>query len=140
MIPLTRMAVQEHADDCGIAALAMMLCLPMQRVRRGMEESGITHIGRGLSGKDLITIARACGRGVAAAARRYPTREVTAVVRVRWDDRPNRSHWVFLARGLVFETDGTVWDVESYITGKQARLCTAYVGWATAWVAERGAA
>ena len=108
---VTRIVINREPNDCGIVALAMLLGLSYEDVLRATTLSD-RHQGRkGLWTRTMQRIAKRLGH----------TLRVRSTV--DWDGDYGLlrlpEHAAILRNGLIIDVDGTIWDVETYMTNRK---------------------
>lgn len=116
--PLFRLHKQRHDADCAVASVAMALNLSYEAVLVVASRIAPKVLTRGLFSVEMILIAADFGR-VLMKKLKVDTDTDTGVlvVRVSWGE-----HAVFLTNGLVFETNGDIWDAEQYVKANSAKV------------------
>jgi hypothetical protein len=115
--PVIRIVPQRNDSDCAIATLAMLSGLPYEDVliaaaRTAECETGmyLTQIQKVASELGIELVAKKSGR--------YDIESDTGILRVS-DRKAKNYHVVVLRRGLVIETDGSLWDADVYLASKR---------------------
>jgi hypothetical protein len=118
--PVTRMVPQRHTSDCTVAALAMWVGVPYEDALLALGSETPTVRARGAWFTQLKRAAERFG---------MPTRRKTSV-NLEDDDgvlqvgTPGGDlHAVLLRQGLIFDTDGCVWEPDDFFaaTGYKPR-------------------
>lgn len=117
MLPFVNLVLQQCKDDCGIAAFAM---LTGQNYTDVLAAAVTTkhprpHLG-GMMTRQLVALARKSGM-VLQLRRSWNEDEDTGLLTVeRMQPKADEhiQHLVLLKWGLVFDTDGTVWEPATY--------------------------
>jgi len=106
--PLLRIILQRHSADCGIACLAMFLG---KRYEDILIEVGEPVVDTGMTIKLMKQTAARLHMPL-KMKRKIDLDGGTGILGVRFKDK--REHVVVLHEGLIFDTDGTVWEVDDY--------------------------
>lgn len=117
--PILRITPQRQLNDCGIAALAMLLDLRYEPVLHAAEQAigGIPL--EGLRECELRKIARTLGyplRAVVPANNRSCSGRAVMGIRSYVGD----DHWTVVVDGRVYDTDGCVWELTDYLEFQNA--------------------
>ncbi len=123
-LPFVELVIQRGKGDCGIAALAMLLGRPYEDVFA----AAITRTCQKPHHSGMLT------RQIQAAAARLG---IVLILRRSWDlessaglltveqtePKPDEftQHLVLLKFGLIFDTDGTVWEPETFFEQQKFR-------------------
>lgn len=129
-LPFVNLQIQRGRGDCGIAALAMLLgrsyedvfAAAVTRKYRNPHESGMysaqivkaaKRLGTTLTLRRTWDLESSCGLLTVDKINKQP------------DDYPQ--HLVLLKFGLIFDTDGTVWEPELYFEQNGFRPVSIFV-------------
>jgi hypothetical protein len=117
-LPLVSMVPQRHQADCGVAALAMFLCITYEDALLALGGVVPTVLRRGVF---LPEVQKASARlGVPLKLKRtVDTAEDEGIVRVQFK---NNAHVVLLRNGLVWDTTFEVWEPDEYLKSKRVRF------------------
>jgi hypothetical protein len=111
--PMVRIVTQRSEGDCGICALAMFLEMSYEDVFAAAVTE--THSRRlhhsGMYSRQIKGTAAALG--VRLRQRRKWDMETDTGLVILWFNRQS-SHVALLKCGLIFDTDGTVWEPDAY--------------------------
>jgi hypothetical protein len=117
--PVIRVIPQRGDCDCAIATLAMLTGLPYEDVLIAAARKAECEVGMYLT--QIQDVASELGVELRAKrAGRYDMDADTGILHVS-DKRTKVYHVVILHRGLVIETDGTIWDHDVYLASKRFR-------------------
>ncbi len=122
MPPILQIVCQREPNDCAIAAIATYLGASYEDVLR----ASMLVDKRGARGVRYISQIKtiAAGFGVTLKARRkINLDEDEGLLRVILK-KSRDAHIVVLKRGLIFDTNGRVWDHEVYLATASARPTT----------------
>ena len=110
--PILQVCIQREDSDCGIAALAMYLGHSYEDVLRAVTVSDRRQGKTGLWTKTMQRVAKRLGHKLRV---RHVT-DLDAYGILRLPD-----HAVVLRSGLVINTDGTVWEADSFLSSRKLR-------------------
>ena len=115
--PVIKVVPQRNDTDCGVAALSMLSGLPYEEVLIAAARSAECENGMYLT--QICEVASELGIELATKrAGRYDLENDTGILHV--SDRKCRVyHVVVLRRGLIIETDGSIWDADVYLASKR---------------------
>lgn len=105
-----RVVVQQESLDCAVAALAMYLGVTYPDVLRAVTVADRHQGRRGLWTRTMQRVARRLG--VTLTLRRTVDVDTDAGILLLPD------HACVLWRGLVFDTDGLVWDADAFLANR----------------------
>lgn len=117
--PYVRLVSQRAKGDCGLAALAMYFGLSYEEVfcaahcrkrDRDVRETGMYT-------KDFLRIAKRLGR-VLLLRRKVDLDEDTGILTIERTEPQEEcflQHVVLLRFGLIFDTDGMIWEPQDYM-------------------------
>jgi hypothetical protein len=117
--PLFSFQQQRHSADCAVVSLAHALGLPYEAVLIVASRIAPKVLTRGLYTVEIVLIAKEFGFDL----RRKPKVDLDAdsgVLCISFKSRGE--HAVFLSNGLIFETNGDVWEAEAYLKAYKARV------------------
>ncbi|TXH14487.1 MAG: hypothetical protein E6R03_09170 [Hyphomicrobiaceae bacterium] len=114
--PFLRVVLQRHECDCAVAALAMYLSVRYEDVLLAFDKPVIDV---GAIVKDMVAVADRLKQPL-RVRRKFDLESDSGILRV---DLLNdtKAHVVVLHDGIVFNTDGAVWDVDDYLTAENAK-------------------
>ena len=112
--PILRVVTCREMADCAIVALAMYLGHSYEDVLRAVTVSDRHQGKRGLWSRTIVRIAARLGHQL---KRKHAIDWESDYGILRLPD-----HAVVLRNGLVFETDGTVWDVDAYLAHRDLKV------------------
>lgn len=126
MPPVIQIQVQRAEGDCAIVALSMYL-------GKGYEDvlaAAVTETGRrahrsGLFTRDMKRTAKRLGTTL-TLRRKFDVESACGVLALRKSTRNGElheeEHAVMLRAGLIFDTDGTVWEPETFLQHYKYRV------------------
>jgi ABC-type bacteriocin/lantibiotic exporter with double-glycine peptidase domain len=121
---MLRVHAQRGEGDCSIACLAMLLNVSYEDALQAMTNVAHNAHRRGAWEKQIV--AGALKLGTTLVKRKLVAMEHSTgvlCVTVAGDDDRRVKHVVVLRWGLLFDPDGgTVWEPETYIATKQAKV------------------
>ena len=109
--PLVCVVEQRHEADCAIAALAMLLCTSYEDALLAVGDPSVLQ-----SGTWFTQIVHAAARFDVTLKRRKVWDHTLHEGIARIVRRKGRAHAVVIRRGLLFDTNGTVWDPPQYLS------------------------
>lgn len=112
--PILHVIVQRESADCGVAALAMYLGVGYEDVLRAVTMADRNQGKKGLWTRTMQRVAARLGH----------TLKLRKVMDMESDYGILRlpAHVVVLRNGLVFDTNGTVWDAEAYLADQHLEM------------------
>lgn len=117
MSPLVTLVAQRHEMDCGVACLAMFLGVSYEDALLALGGEVPRVLRRGVYFTELRRAAEALGACMALKRKWNWTDE--GLLHIKLYKRGE--HLVVLRRGLIFETDLSVWQPQDYLKAKKAR-------------------
>ena len=125
-LPLLHVIPQRHSSDCAIACLAMFLGVRYEDVLVAVGKSVIDH---GMTVKEVKDTAAKLKTPL--QLRRHIDLDTdTGILGIQMPERRGhvrQDHVVILHAGLVFDTDGTVWEVDDYLQATHAKAVSLLV-------------
>lgn len=115
--PLVIIAVQRHDADCGAAALAMLLSASYEDVLLALGRPSL--LRRGVWFTDLVRAAEKFGVVLKRKAT-WDAEHDEGLAQIHYRRGP--SHAVLIRAGLLFDTDGSVWEPDDYLIERRARF------------------
>lgn len=130
MPPVVQIQVQRAEGDCAIVALSMYLGVGYEDVLA----SAVAVTGRrahrsGLFTRDIKQVAKRLGTTL-TLRRTFDMETACGVLALRKTtkgEKAQEEHAVLLRAGLVFDTDGTVWEPETYLEHHKYRVLSLLV-------------
>lgn len=113
---VNRIESRRQSDDCGVWALATYLGVPYEQVFAKVVKLDRSKGKNGLTTPSMQRIAKALGHPLELKKRSEDLHDEYALLLVE-------DHVVVLRSGLVFDTDATVWDVDSWLHAKNYTCC-----------------
>lgn len=113
------MCEQRYDGDCAIASLAMALNMPYEEVLIVASRIAPTVLRRGLYTVEIMLIVDDFGRELLKKTKVDMDTD-TGVLIIQF--KGGAEHAVFLANGLVFETNGDIWEVDAYLKGHKIKV------------------
>jgi hypothetical protein len=117
MLPLLKVTKQLDKADCAIACLAMMLGKPYPEILHAACSVGANPGQAGMSTEAILQTALRLGTNL-AIKRGWDWETDCGLLSIE-RKRPSKKHFsqhmVLLKWGLVFDTDGTVWEPDIYL-------------------------
>lgn len=117
--PILRVVTQRHSHDCGVAVLAMLFGVTYEDALIALSWEIPTVLTSGVYTKHLKQAAKNLGSTL-KVRRRFEMDEGTGILCVS-SQKWKTDHLVLLKDGLLFDTDGTVWDVDVYMKAHHAK-------------------
>lgn len=111
---VVRVVTQREANDCGLVALAMYLGASYEDVLRIAAVSDSTQARSGLWGRTMVTIAQRLGHKL-KRRKRIDLESDYGILRLP-------DHCAVLRNGLVIDTDGSIWEAETYLSHRKLDL------------------
>lgn len=123
-LPFVELVIQRGRADCGIAALAMLIGRSYEDVFAASVTSKYRtpHLG-GMCTSQLQQLARRLGSAL-TLKRTWDLEASCGLLTVEKLDKQKTDfaqHLVLLKFGLIFDTDGTVWEPELYFSQQKFR-------------------
>lgn len=118
-LPFVELVIQHSAGDCGLATLAMYLGKPYEDVLLAAvsKKAPNPHIG-GMMTRQIVRAAKRLGTRF-ILRRSWDIENDCGLLTVeKLERKPDEfaQHLVLLKWGLIFDTDGTVWEPDLYMT------------------------
>lgn len=117
--PVIRVVLQRHRADCGVAVLAMLLGVSYEESLVVVSHEVPEVLSGGVYERHLKAAAKRLGV-ILRGKRAYDMDEefgILALSSPLW----STDHVVILKDGLIFETDGTVWEADVFLRHHQAK-------------------
>lgn len=117
--PILRVVPQRHESDCGVAVLAMLFGVTYEEALIALSWEIPTVLTSGAYTSHLKQAAKNLGSSL-KVRRVFDMDDATGILcvsSVRW----KTDHVVILKDGLLFDTDGTVWDADVYFKVHHAK-------------------
>jgi len=117
-LPFVTLVLQRQGSDCGLATLAMLLGLSYEDVLAAAvtRRRAKPHVG-GMYTREITALARRLGTPL-AFKRTWDLETDCGLLTIEKTKITSADaftqHLVLLKFGLVFDTDGTVWEPETY--------------------------
>lgn len=121
MPALVRLVTQRHEADCTVAALAMLLSVSYEEALLVMNDPRVLAEGAYLT--QIVAAADAFGVRLRKLTR-WTADTHDGIARVNYRKDRDQPHVVVVRRGLLFDTDGTVWVPSEYLTERRATFGT----------------
>ncbi len=115
--PRLRVVKQRHSSDCAVATLAMFLGVRYEDVLVAFNKP-VIDIGVDFP-KDMIAVARKLKTPL-KLRKRFDHEVDDGILHVDLRAQ-SQAHVVVLMDGLVFDTDGAVWDYDDYLIAANAK-------------------
>lgn len=114
--PVNRIESRRQSSDCGVWALATYLGIPYEQVFSKTVRLDKRKGEDGLTVATMQRIAKSLGHPLDFRRRVEDLHDEYGIMLVE-------DHVVVLRNGLVFDTDATVWDVDSWLHVKEYTCC-----------------
>ena len=122
---MIRVVVQRNNTDCAVATLAMLTGIPYEEVL--IAAARAFDCERGMYLNEIQAVADELGVGLAAKKPgRYDLENDSGILHVS-NKKAKVYHVVILRRGLIIETDGTLWEHDVYLASKNYKAGTLLV-------------
>ncbi len=121
-LPVLRMVTAKGPGDCAICCLAMLLGCSYEdilAVSVDQTQDASIHF-KGMWITQIIKIAKSLG-AVLHRRRKWEMETACGILSL-CNTRTNEGHVVILKSGLVFDVDGTIWEVESYLANSKYKV------------------
>lgn len=118
--PLFRVCLQRHDADCAVVSLAHALSLPYEAVLIVASRIAPKVLTRGLYSVEIVLIAENFGRELVKKKGKVDLDTDTGVLIIQFTNKSE--HAAYLTNGLVFETNGDVWEAEQYLKRYNAKV------------------
>jgi ABC-type bacteriocin/lantibiotic exporter with double-glycine peptidase domain len=123
--PILKVIPQRHGADCGVACLAMICGVSYENALVAVAQEQPNVCVQGVYLRELRGAAHRLGYSL-KSRRRFDLETDTGILNLsskKW----KLEHLVVLREGLIFETDGTVWEAELYLKQHRANPGRLYV-------------
>lgn len=122
-LPYLQVVTQRHKTDCGVACLAMLVGKSYEEVVMAFHDRVLTH---GSTNRQVMAASRRLGYPL-KWARAIDLETDIGILMVQGiyqkGKKPLRMcHLVLLKEGMIFDTDGTAWDVEAYVAAFKVKV------------------
>jgi ABC-type bacteriocin/lantibiotic exporter with double-glycine peptidase domain len=117
--PLVAMVYQRHLADCGAAALAMWLGVSYEEVLLAVGAHAPRVLRAGVWMTELSKAAAVFGVTLRPKSTPVDLETDEGILQTKF--RRGR-HVVVLRRGLLFDTDATIWEPDDYAKAKRAQF------------------
>ena len=121
MPPIARLVQQRHDADCTVAALAMLLSISYEEALLVMNEPRVLADGAWLT--QIIVAAGFLGTTLRRRTKWDATRH-EGIARVNHRKKSMRPHVVVIRRGVLFDTDYSIWTPDAYLEEHRASFGT----------------
>ena len=131
MPPIVQIQVQRAEGDCAIVALSMYLGIGYEDVlAAAVKVTGRRAHHSGLFTRDMKAAAKRLGTPL-ILKRVFDLDSACGVLALRrtttQGEKHQEEHAVLLRAGLVFDTDGTVWELETFLAHYEYRVLSLLV-------------
>ena len=123
--PILKVIPQRHGADCGVACLAMLCGVSYENALVAVAQEQPNVCVKGVYLRELRGAARRLGFTL-KSKRTIDLETDTGILNLssrKW----KMEHLVVLREGLIVETDGTLYEAETYFAHTQAKLGRLYV-------------
>lgn len=110
--PILRMVLQRHARDCGVAVLAMLCGVSYEEALVAVSAEAPLVLTHGVTTAQLKRAAKRLGHRLRSTTR-YDLESDTGALCVR-NHRWPTDHLVVLAADRIIETDGLLWEPDTF--------------------------
>ena len=126
MPPIVQIQVQRAEGDCAIVSLSMYLGLGYEDVlAAAVQVTGRRAHRSGLFTRDMKRVAKQLGTTL-TLHRVFDVETACGLLALRKStakgERQEEEHAVLLRAGLIFDTDGTVWEPETFLQHYKYRV------------------
>ena len=118
-LPVVKMVVSRQDNDCALCALAMLTGTDYNDVLLAVNKVDTVAGKRGLWSTQ-ITKAGALLGFTFRTKRKFDIENDTGILNVKFPD--GEEHAILLKGGMVFNSDGTIWEVEDYIAAEKLKV------------------
>ena len=123
--PILRVILQRHPMDCSVAVLAMICGCSYEDALVAVAAESPRVLTAGINTRSLLRAAKRLNHRLKRTAR-YDPDEATGALLVR-SNRWRTDHLVVLSEGRVIETDGLLWEPETFFRHYQAEAGVLFV-------------
>lgn len=116
--PILKIELQRTPMDCGIAVLAMLLGHSYEEVLMAAGACAPTLLTTGMYWKQLRTVAKKLGF-TSKLTSKIDLEEDAGALNIS-SERWHNDHLVVLKQGLIVDTDGSLWDVDVFMSAYAA--------------------
>lgn len=117
--PILRMVLQRHPRDCGVAVLAMLCGVSYEEALVAVSAEAPMVLTHGLTTQQLVGAARRLGYRL-RRTKRYDVETDTGALCVQ-NPRWPTDHLVVLAEDRIIETDGLLWEPDTFFKHYHAK-------------------
>lgn len=103
---------QQSPSDCGVACIAMLLDISYEDAYVEVAKIDKRRSRNGLYMSQIKKAAAALGKTL-SSKRNYDPEEVTGILAVEFEN--GLGHVVLLWKGVVIDTDATIWEYDTYL-------------------------
>lgn len=127
MSAIIRVIPQRHPADCGVACLAMFLGVSYEDALLAVGAVEKRVLKRGLWTSQIKAAAKRLGTKL-RTVRGYDVENDSGILGMRGGKKWEfMEHCVVLSHGMIFDTDGSVWEPELYVSANGVKLLSLLV-------------
>ncbi len=117
--PIIQVITQRSKSDCGVSCLAMVLGVSYEDALVAVAAEAPRVMTCGVWLTELERAAVRLGRSF-RRRRKFDMEDASGILNVLSDAWPH-NHLVVLLAGMIFDTDGTIWEAQDFLKVQQAR-------------------
>jgi hypothetical protein len=116
--PYLQIVTQRHKGDCCVAAMATFLCLSYERV---LMHAPMDVCTAGMSVAQLKAASKRLGKPL-KSRRACDIEEDAGLLWMKSPEWSGHHHLAVLKDGLIFNTDGVVWEADVFLAANRAKI------------------